>query len=34
MTVVDMVAKEFHMNPKEVIKESISTQSASEVVKS
>ncbi len=25
MTVIDMVAKEFHMNPKEVIKESIST---------
>jgi hypothetical protein len=25
MTVVDMVAKELHMNPKEVLKESIST---------
>lgn len=25
MTVIDMVAKEFHMNPKEVIKESVRT---------
>ena len=25
MTVIDMVAKEFHMDPKEVLKESIST---------